>query len=169
MRAVATVALLGAMLANGLMSGFFYAYWSSVMNAFAVADPAVAINAMQAINANVRNAMFAPAFFGAAPLSLLAALLCWKAGARISAICAGAAALTYAIAAIAVTLAYSVPLNNELALSPATTAAVWRTFSAPWEFWNAVRMVASAVALLLLGGALSCVGNCRAVDMSRRT
>ena len=51
-------------LTSALISGFFYAYYCSVMPGLAATDPESAIRAMQGINAVVRNASFAFSFFG---------------------------------------------------------------------------------------------------------
>ena len=47
----------------GAIFGFFYAWVCSTMWGLDQADPRVAIAAMQAMNASVRNAVFFPAFF----------------------------------------------------------------------------------------------------------
>ena len=47
----------------GAIFGFFYAWVCSTMWGLDEADPRVAIAAMQAMNASVRNAVFFPAFF----------------------------------------------------------------------------------------------------------
>ena len=52
-------AVLGVTLA-ALLTGFFYAWVCSTMWGLDAADPRVAIEAMQAMNASVRNAVFAP-------------------------------------------------------------------------------------------------------------
>ena len=49
-----------AVLAVGLMAGFYYAYACSVMLGLAQTDDRTFVTAMQAINASVRNAAFAP-------------------------------------------------------------------------------------------------------------
>lgn len=53
-----------ATLLSGAIFGFFYAWVCSTMWGLDAADPRVAISAMQAMNASVRNIVFAPAFFG---------------------------------------------------------------------------------------------------------
>src|SRR5918998_3991315 len=63
----------GATLTTGLISGFFYTYACSVTLGLALLSEEQYIEAMQAINATVRNGVFAFGFFGAA-LSLLLAL-----------------------------------------------------------------------------------------------
>ncbi len=52
-----------AVLLTGAIFGFFYAWVCSTMWGLDDADPRVAIAAMQAMNASVRNAVFFPAFF----------------------------------------------------------------------------------------------------------
>ena len=56
--------LVGSTVAVGLMAGFFYAYACSVMVGLDRVDDRTFIVTMQWINATVRNAAFAPAFFG---------------------------------------------------------------------------------------------------------
>src|SRR3712207_1148289 len=62
-----------ATLTTGLIAGFFYAYASSVTLGLALLPDEQYIEAMQAINATVRNGVFAFGFFGAV-VSLLSAL-----------------------------------------------------------------------------------------------
>ena len=52
-----------SILLSGAIFGFFYAWVCSTMWGLDAADPRVAIAAMQAMNASVRNAVFFPAFF----------------------------------------------------------------------------------------------------------
>ena len=68
------ILLLAATLAMTLIAGFFYAYGSSVLVGLDALAPAEAVKAMQAINARVRNWMFAPSFFCALGLTALAAI-----------------------------------------------------------------------------------------------
>jgi uncharacterized membrane protein len=67
------LALTLAILTTGLISGFFYAYACSVTLGLALLPDEQYVEAMQAINATVRNGLFAVSFFGAV-LSLLLAL-----------------------------------------------------------------------------------------------
>ena len=62
-----------ATLTTGLISGFFYAYACSVTLGLALLPDEQYIEAMQAINATVRNGVFAFSFFGAV-LSLIVTL-----------------------------------------------------------------------------------------------
>ena len=67
------VTLTLAILTTGLISGFFYAYACSVTLGLALLPDEQYVEAMQAINATVRNGFFAFGFFGAV-LSLLLVL-----------------------------------------------------------------------------------------------
>ena len=63
-RSVRLSVLALCILASALISGFFYAYYCSVMPGLAATDAESAIRAMQGINAVVRNGTFAFSFFG---------------------------------------------------------------------------------------------------------
>ena len=142
----------GSTLLAGAMFGFFYAWVRSTMWGLDAADPRVAIAAMQAMTASVRNAVFAPALFGTAPALALTGALAWGAlGAR-----AGLPFLATGLVALVggnvVTLAASVPMNEALAAVEVPegreeAARVWRACPAPWQRWNGVRAVACGAAL----------------------
>ena len=126
----------------GLMAGFFYAYACSVMVGLDRVDDRTFIVTMQWINATVRNAAFAPAFFGSLGLTIAGAVV-----AVVSSCSARgwivAAAVLYA-AAFLVTLTLNVPLNEQLAAAgPADQisdlAAVRAAFEGPWIRWNLLR------------------------------
>lgn len=149
-----------SLLLSGAIFGFFYAWVCSTMWGLDAADPAIAIGAMQAMNASVRNAVFAPAFFGT-PLVLVAtAMLAWfcrlKAASAIFAI----AGLLYLFGGMMLTLAVNVPMNEVLAAvvipnDAAEAGLIWEAYSEPWQFWNAVRTVVSGLTLALTGFAIS--------------
>ena len=75
-----------ALLATGAIFGFFFAWVCSTMWGLDSADPRVAIAAMQAMNASVRNWVFAPAFFGTPVFLAAAALAARMAGERRAAL-----------------------------------------------------------------------------------
>ena len=136
------VLLATSTVAVGLMAGFFYAYACSVMVGLDRVDDRTFIVTMQWINATVRNAAFAPAFFGSLVLTIAAAVV-----AVVSSHSARgwivAAAVLYA-AAVLVTLTLNVPLNEQLAAAgPADQisdlAAVRAAFEGPWIRWNLLR------------------------------
>ncbi len=68
---------------TGAIFGFFYAWVCSTMWGLDAADPRVAIAAMQAMNASVRNAVFAPAFFGTPVVLAAAAWAASRAASRL--------------------------------------------------------------------------------------
>ncbi len=137
------------------MFGFFYAWVCSTMWGLDAADPRVAIAAMQAMNASVRNAVFAPVFFGAAPLVLLTAALGYGKGARMTGAWFAAAGVLLA-ASVVLTAAVNVPMNEALAVlevpaDRATGAAIWADYSPRWQVWNITRTVLSGAGVLFLG------------------
>ena len=154
-RLLAPLALL-ALLFSGAMFGFFYAWVCSTMWGLDAADPSVAIAAMQAMNASVRNPVFAPAYFGTPAVLAAAALAAWTGAERRCATLFGLAALVYVLGAMVPTFAVNVPLNEALAqiappLDTARAEEVWRSYSQPWQAWNTSRAAAAGIALLLAG------------------
>ena len=147
---------LAALLLNGAIFGFFYAWVCSTMWGLDATDPAVAIAAMQAMNASVRNAAFFPAFF-LTPVVLLIAALLARQGQRSIAFCSfGDAALMYFFGGLIMTMMVNVPMNEAVArvtIPDDTQAAreIWEAYSAPWQVWNITRTVFSGIALLLTG------------------
>ncbi len=148
-----------ALLLSAAIFGFFYAWLCSTLWGLDAADPRVAIAAMQAMNSAVRNAIFAPAFFGTPVVLALAALASARAARRRAAACFGFAALCYLLGGLVLTVTINVPMNEALArveipASVEAAAQIWQAYSAPWQFWNLIRTLASGAALLLCGAAL---------------
>lgn len=143
-----------AILLHGLITGFFYAYSSSVMFGLDVIDPRHAILAMQGINREVRNVVFAPAFFGTPIASLIAAAALYAAGVHRAALAFFSTALIYIFGAMIPTMTINVPMNEALAVvripdSIEVAREIWATYSTRWSFWNAMRTIGSSVALLV--------------------
>ncbi|HBD92106.1 MAG: hypothetical protein A2092_19170 [Rhodobacteraceae bacterium GWE1_64_9] len=134
--------------------GFFYAWVCSTMWGLDAADPRVAIGAMQAMNASVRNAVFAPIFFGT-PFALAAAAALLLTGRqRRSAAAFAAAAIVYFCLGLVLTMSVNVPMNEALAKVdiPAdveNARAIWQGYSGPWQVWNQIRTVGSGIAFFL--------------------
>ena len=152
-----------SLLFSGAMFGFFYAWACSTVWGLDEADPNVAIAAMQAMNASVRNWVFAPAFFGTPVLLIFTALAVSRAGARRAAAGFALAGLLYVLGAMLPTMAANLPLNEALAavrtpLDPAEAREAWRSFSGPWQAWNAVRCAVAGAVLALAGWGLSQMG-----------
>ena len=150
----------------GAMFGFFFAWVCSTMWGLDSTDPNVAIAAMQAMNASVRNWVFAPAFFGTPVLLMFTALVAARARERRVATGFAVAGLLYVLGALVPTMTANVPLNEALALveTPLGTAQAgeaWRAYSGPWQDWNTVRAVVTGLALLLAGWGLSGTDSAR--------
>jgi uncharacterized membrane protein len=146
-----------ATLTTGLIAGFFYAYACSVTLGLALLPDEQYVEAMQAINATVRNGFFAFSFFGAG-LSLLLTLAVHAPTYRSRRfVLVALAAVLYIGGAFVVTFSVNVPMNEELAhvgeAGPVALAQVRAEYEGPWNFWNGVRTVFSSLAFVALIGA----------------
>jgi uncharacterized membrane protein len=147
---------LASLLLTASIFGFFYAWVCSTMWGLDAADAAIAIPAMQAMNASVRNAVFFPAFFLTPAVLAVTAAALIHAGQRQAGLWFALAACVYAIGGFGVTALVNVPMNEALALvvvpgTPEAAAKIWNDYSQPWQFWNQIRTVASGLAVLLTG------------------
>ena len=152
-----SLSLATATLTTGLISGFFYAYACSVTLGLALLPDQQYIEAMQAINATVRNGVFAFSFFGAV-LSLLLALAIHAPQLRSRRLALIAlAAVLYIGGGFMVTFLVNVPMNEELArmgeVGRAALAQIRADYEGAWNFWNGVRAVFSSLAFVALIGA----------------
>ncbi|MEQ9247515.1 MAG: DUF1772 domain-containing protein [Nitratireductor sp.] len=156
MRSLITGLSVTAVLFSGAIFGFFYAWVCSTMWGLDQADPRVAIAAMQAMNASVRNAVFFPVFFLTPAVLALAALVIWRDGQRGPAFWIAAGAATYLVFGLFLTMTVNVPMNEALALIAVpdeieAAEAIWSDYSSRWQFWNQTRTIASGIALALAG------------------
>lgn len=148
---ILTTGLAGVMFA-GAAFGFFYAWICSTMWGLDAADPRVAIEAMQAMNASVRNTVFAPVFFGTPlVLGVGAALMLFQGTTKGGLWFAAAAALSLFFMVI-LTMQAHVPMNEALARvevpeTQIAAAQIWAEYSPGWQFWNIMRTIASGLAL----------------------
>ena len=148
-----------SLLFSGAIFGFFYAWVCSTMWGLDSADPNIAIAAMQAMNASVRNAAFAPVFFGTPLILLATALVAWRSGEGRAALLFGAGGLLYLLGGLLLTVLVHSPMNDVLALVETPLEAsrareVWQDYSATWQSWNTVRTIVSCITLLLAGLAI---------------
>lgn len=144
-------------LLTAAIAGFFYAFTASVMRGLDAAAPEVAIPAMQAINAEIRNPVFAPGFFGPAAVGVFL-VLSWGTSGALAAWLARAGVAAYLLGGFLLTIAINVPMNETFAhvtVPPVAEAArqVWDGFSDPWTAWNTARTAFSFLSLALLVGA----------------
>lgn len=144
--------LVAALVATGLMAGFFFTYHVSVTRGLALVSDPTYVETMTAINATVRNAEFGLAFFGAIPLGI-AALATHLARPRGLAPAIVAAGLVLYLATFAITFTLNVPLNEQLAegARAGVDAAVLRAeYETPWNAANALRTATNLLAFTAL-------------------
>jgi uncharacterized membrane protein len=156
MPALRGLSLALALVATGLLAGFFYAYSSSVN--LGDLDDRGYVAAMQAINDSIPNGLFVLSFVGAPLLLIVAAAL--HAASRSPRLAPLLLAGGLVIGGgLLVTFLANVPLNDDLAaVNPdAGQEALARAradYEDPWNTWNAVRTVACTAALACLAWAL---------------
>jgi uncharacterized membrane protein len=141
----------------GLVAGIFLAFSSFVMKALASLPANQGIAAMQAINITVLNPLFFTVFFGTAAVCILLIILSLFSWGQLGSIYVLLGSLFYVIGTIWVTMAFNVPLNNELANVNSDSsggADVWASYLAKFTTWNHIRATAALAAslLLLIGG-----------------
>ena len=164
MRPLLTTAAMTSLLLSGAIFGFFYAWVCSTMWGLDAADPRVAIAAMQAMNASVRNLVFAPAFFGTPFVLLLTAGLAFAMQHRRAALLFALAGGVYLLGGAGLTMLVNVPMNEalaQLAVPEAEQEArdIWMTYSPEWQNYNIIRTVVSGLTLALSGMAILSLRN----------
>ncbi|WP_315858654.1 DUF1772 domain-containing protein [Rhizobium leguminosarum] len=144
---------MGLSVTSVVFSGAIFGFVCSTMWGLDRADPRVAIAAMQAMNASVRNAVLFPAFFLTPVVLGLTVAAAYFSGCGAAAFWFGAAAAVYLVFGLMLTLTVNVPMNEALAASavPDDVAAapdIWLDYSQRWQVWNQVRALASGIALV---------------------
>ncbi|XBB68214.1 anthrone oxygenase family protein [Nocardioides sp. WV_118_6] len=130
--------LYGARVLNGLLAGVYVAFLVAVMPALHGLPDDVFARVMNRINEVIVNPAFLLLFLGA-PL-LAGVLLVWERGplAIAAAVCA--------VAALGITFAANLPLNDALAAGGSRQA-----YETPWLVWHSVRTLAATAAFVLVG------------------
>jgi uncharacterized membrane protein len=137
----------------GLISGVFFAFSAFVMNALSRRPSAQGISAMQSINIAVVNPLFMTAFLGtgvACLILLVVAIGNWQ---QPDSVYLLTGSLLYLLGAVGVTIAFNVPLNDELAtVQPNSSDAknAWVKYLSSWTVWNHLRTLASLCAAVVL-------------------
>ena len=153
------IAATAAAVSSAAVGGLLYAFSTFVMKGLDRTAPTDAITAMRGINAEAQaNAPFLTLFVGSALLALgiAVATLFRLSQPGTGYVLAGA---ILALVALIVTMAFNVPLNNQLdamdpsGLSAADALSAWQAYLGPWIAWNHVRTVAP-----LLGSVLILIG-----------
>lgn len=142
----------------GATFGFFFAWQSSTLHGLDRIDPATAIQAMQAMNASVRNPLFGTVWIGTPLLLILAAAVAAREGVRRAPWLLGLALMLHMTGVFGVTATINVPMNRALAnVDPhgLGNATVWQDYSERWQSANLIRMIAAGGSLLLTAAAIA--------------
>jgi uncharacterized membrane protein len=139
----------------GLLAGLYFAFSVFIMTALDRLGATAGAAAMNSINTIILRSLFMPVFLLTSLASLVLAMIGmfrWdQPGARLLV----AGGLTYFIGMFVVTMAFNVPLNNQLQASQATNIeANWRRYVVSWTRWNHVRTLSSLAAAALFIAAL---------------
>ncbi len=153
-----------SLISVGAIFGFFYAWVCSTMWGLDATDPRVAITAMQAMNASVRNGVFFPAFFLTPVFLGVTALVAVSQRHKGAAALFGSAAVIYFLGAFLVTASVNVPMNEALgAITVPTDQAaaqeIWTAYSSQWQVWNLIRTLVSGLSLVLTGLGIFALGR----------
>jgi uncharacterized membrane protein len=144
MKALLLICGLGAAISAGVLLAFS----SFVMSGLARIAPASGISAMQSINITVINPVFMGIYFGTGLLAVIAAVLAGREGIQATGLVYAGTAI-YLLGVLLVTIAFNVPMNDQLAsldANSAQAAQYWKSYLSNWTMWNHVRCVASVVA-----------------------
>jgi uncharacterized membrane protein len=157
-------ALVAATMTMGLMAGVFGLYTHTIMPGLRRTDDRTFVGAFQSIDRAIINPWFMASFLGALVFTGLAAGLHLGADERPVLVWIAAALVLY-LAAVVITLAVNVPLNDAIkAAGPpdriGDPGSVRDRFGeARWAAWNLVRTVTSTTAFGCLAWALVVYGG----------
>ncbi len=145
-----------AALGSALNAGLFFIFSVCIMTALGRLEADEGISAMQSINRTIINPAFMAAFMGTALLCAVIvtiAVLQWSDPEAAPGLgWAMTGGIVYLLAAIGVTLAVNVPMNNTLDRAEpdsAEGATLWARYLDVWTKWNHVRSVGTLVATAL--------------------
>ncbi|BCH30210.1 membrane protein [Mesorhizobium sp. L-8-10] len=141
-----------AALGSGLAAGVFFAFSTFVMSGLARLPAPSGIAAMNAINVTAVTPVFMSLLFGTALVAAVIGVLAVMNWSTAGTAYALAGALLYLVGVIVVTIAFNVPLNDQLAAVAPDSAAgaeFWQHYLAAWVGWNHVRTLAPLGSLAL--------------------
>ncbi len=159
LRSWQVVTLLPATLTMGLTAGVFGLYAHTIMRGLHGTDDRTFVGAFQAIDRAIINPLFMLTFFGALVLSGVAAVLYLRDDDHSVLPCVAMAFGLY-LAAVIITMAVHVPLNDDIKAagdpdSIVNLGAVRDAFhETRWVAWNIVRTIATTAAFVCLAWAL---------------
>lgn len=140
--------VLAGALSSALVAGMFYAFSSFIMAALARVPPAEGMRAMNAINVTVITPSFMALFMGTAVLGIALAIWSLFSISQADSQLVLLGALLYLLGCFGVTMAFNVPLNDQLAAAP--TEVLWHSYLRTWTMWNSVRTAAAALSSAVL-------------------
>lgn len=129
--------LLAARALGGLLAGLYLGFAVAVMPALRQVDDATFVAVMNHINTAIINPVFLIVFLGA-PAAAAALLVRDRSSVTV-------VTVSLAVAALAITLAANVPLNDALADGGARAV-----FETPWVSWHLARTAAATASFVLL-------------------
>jgi uncharacterized membrane protein len=127
-----------------IVGGLFFAFSTFIMTALGRIDRAAGIAAMNAINVVILRSLFMPVFFGTTLASLALTVIGVMRWGEPGALAMAAGGVIYVLGMFVVTMAFNVPLNNQLARAPSDET--WARYVKDWTLWNHVRTIAPIVA-----------------------
>jgi uncharacterized membrane protein len=150
-KSIPTLLLLATAITSALTAGVFYAFSSFVMAGLGKVPADQGANAMNAINVTVITPSFMILFMGTTLLCTLLGGWSLFSFSDLDSKLILTACLAYLIGCFGVTMAFNVPLNDQLAAaSPAEIGAIWQNYLRIWTRWNTVRTIAPAISAILL-------------------
>lgn len=142
--------VLAGAFSTAIVAGIFYAFSSFVMAALGRVQSSEGINAMNAINVTVITPSFMLFFMGSALLGVVLGGWSLFSISQLDSQLVLLACLLYVVGCFGVTMAFNVPLNNQLAATSAAEGHVfWQSYLKTWTMWNTVRTVASALSAVV--------------------
>jgi uncharacterized membrane protein len=143
--------VIAAIVGSGLVSGLLFAFSVVIMRALMQLAPEIGMQAMQRINIVIINPMFLLAFLGSLLLCLAVAAVAVFGEPHPGSRWLLAGAVAYLLGPFGITLVFNVPLNNQLASTPAHEAQTeWPKYASAWLRWNHARTALGALAMVFL-------------------
>lgn len=139
--------LAAGVIGSALIGGVYFAFSSFIMQSLGLQGEGGA-EAMRRIDEIILKSAFMPVFYATTLLSMALTGFGAFALGSVAGWAMLAGGLVYFVGMFVVTAAFNVPLNNQLAASPGSSA-MWTRYLSVWTGWNTVRTVASLVASAL--------------------
>ena len=142
-----------AVIACGLVSGFFLTFSDFLMRSLNLAKTAAGVEVMQIINREVWRSVIIILLWGMVALSIILASYAFLNMTGPSSVLVMVGGALYFLGVLVVSYVFNIPMNNRLdamEYSGTEAAAYWKnTYMPRWVFWNYVRAITS-------GGAAIC-------------